>query len=208
MNKTTENTLNNTLDNSQTFREKYDSLIAFRRSTPPPNGAYIEHHHIVPRSIDPSRIKDESNIVPLTGAEHFLAHYYLIRIYRDEEPNSANYRKMLFSFMMMKKCLLKSCELNTMQLTALSEIYNMVRNEYSKQKSKDAKKRWKKKGERKKQAKLMRSIMTGVPKTEEQKEKMSLAKKGIAKSESHKQHISKGVAKWWQERKLQEVVCG
>ena len=204
----TNDTINISLNNSQTYREKYNSLINFRKANPPPVGSYVEHHHIVPRTIDPSRIKDESNIVALTGDEHFLAHYYLVNIYRDEEPNKTNYRKMLFALMMMKKCLLKSCELTPIQLIAFSEIYNVVRSEYSKMKSKDAKKRWKNKAERKKQANLMRSVMTGKPKTEEQKMKMSNAKKGIAKSESHKMNISKGIAKWWQERKLQEVVCG
>lgn len=38
-----------------------------------------EHHHIIPRSIDRSIIKDPNNIVSLTHREHYIAHWLLIK---------------------------------------------------------------------------------------------------------------------------------
>lgn len=53
---------------------------------------YSEKHHIVPRCLGGSNLKD--NIVSLTAKEHYIAHRLLTRIY-PEEP------KLVYAFWMM-----------------------------------------------------------------------------------------------------------
>ncbi len=56
-------------------------------------GIYYENHHIIPRSIGGS--DDNSNMILLTAREHFLAHWMLVKIHKD---NSNNYQRMVFAF--------------------------------------------------------------------------------------------------------------
>ena len=63
------------------------------------NGAYYEQHHIIPRSLSGSNNKD--NLVLLTGKEHFICHWLLIKIY---PKGSTEYKKMLYAFWRMQSC--------------------------------------------------------------------------------------------------------
>lgn len=56
---------------------------------------YFEFHHIVPKSI--SNDNSIENLIPLTGREHFLAHYLLTKIYKDGDFH----KKMIFAFNML-----------------------------------------------------------------------------------------------------------
>lgn len=58
---------------------RYDALIAKAKARSAAN-AYVEKHHIVPRSMGGSDTAD--NLVCLTAREHFLAHWLLYRIYK------------------------------------------------------------------------------------------------------------------------------
>lgn len=59
--------------------------------------SYCELHHIVPRSLGGK--DDQKNLVRLTAREHFICHWLLVKMTKNEE-----YRKMVFAFNMMLKC--------------------------------------------------------------------------------------------------------
>ena len=59
------------------YRKHYNNLID--RARVRTIDGYIERHHIIPRCMGGT--DDESNIVKLTGAEHFVAHQLLVKIY-------------------------------------------------------------------------------------------------------------------------------
>ena len=46
-------------------------------------GEYYETHHVLPRSMGGS--DDASNLVRLTGREHYIAHWLLFRIHRNKQ---------------------------------------------------------------------------------------------------------------------------
>jgi hypothetical protein len=58
------------------YKKIYDNLIKYRQQNILSDG-YIERHHIVPRSLGGS--DEETNIVALTGREHYVAHLLLAR---------------------------------------------------------------------------------------------------------------------------------
>lgn len=59
------------------YKLVYEQMIANRIINPAKS--YVERHHIIPRAYGGS--DDLSNIVKLTGREHFVAHLLLARIY-------------------------------------------------------------------------------------------------------------------------------
>lgn len=61
------------------YERIYHKLITYRQFNQP--SSYIERHHIVMRSLGGSD-DDESNIVCLTGREHYIAHLLLARFNR------------------------------------------------------------------------------------------------------------------------------
>ncbi|QGZ15230.1 hypothetical protein [Klebsiella phage vB_Kpn_P545] len=71
------------------YRKAYGALMA-KASLRKEVSGYTESHHILPKSMGGS--DDKSNIVDLTGREHFLAHKLLAKIY--EGP-------MIYAFLMM-----------------------------------------------------------------------------------------------------------
>jgi hypothetical protein len=58
------------------YQKIYDSLIAKRKENKP--AGYTEKHHILPRALGGS--DDPSNLVVLTGREHWIAHLLLWKI--------------------------------------------------------------------------------------------------------------------------------
>ena len=61
------------------YKKIYDNLIDYRKTNILRNG-YIEEHHIVPRSLGGT--DESSNIVALTGREHYIAHLLLAKFNR------------------------------------------------------------------------------------------------------------------------------
>lgn len=59
------------------YQKIYDNFISTR--THQPEGQYIEVHHIVPRSLGGS--DNNSNLIRLTGREHYFAHLLLAKIH-------------------------------------------------------------------------------------------------------------------------------
>jgi hypothetical protein len=76
------------------YQKIYNNIIANRLSNPI-NG-YTEQHHILPRSLGGN--DNLNNLVNLSAREHFICHYLLTRIYKD---NKSAYPKMIKAFMMM-----------------------------------------------------------------------------------------------------------
>jgi|694.fasta_scaffold00027_170 hypothetical protein len=66
---------------SNKYTTWYFSLIENRKSTIPEG--YVEKHHIIPKSIGGT--DDSDNLVALTAREHFLAHWLLTKMTKDNE---------------------------------------------------------------------------------------------------------------------------
>jgi len=69
------------------YNRIYDELIERARYRAAPTGTYCERHHILPRS--KGGLDDQSNIVVLTGREHFLAHWLLWKVHQDQQSAAA-----------------------------------------------------------------------------------------------------------------------
>ncbi len=93
----------------------YDCLIQKRQQEPATG--YTERHHILPRSMGGS--DDPSNLVVLTGREHWIAHLLLWKIHRNA--------KMIFACNMMAM----RCEERGIPRIKNSRSYEMLRKEYS-----------------------------------------------------------------------------
>lgn len=72
------------------YQEIYNSIV--KRAKNRVLEGYSEKHHIIPRCLGGTN--DKSNIVSLTGKEHYLVHMLLIYIYPEE-------KKLLYAFWMM-----------------------------------------------------------------------------------------------------------
>lgn len=59
------------------YQRVYSNLVSYRQSNIP--SGYSEKHHIIPRALGGGDAK--SNLVRLTGREHFIAHRLLAKIY-------------------------------------------------------------------------------------------------------------------------------
>ena len=62
-------------------------------------GKYFEDHHIIPRSL--GGVDNISNMALLTGREHFICHWLLVKIYK---ANQFAYAKMLLALWRMRGC--------------------------------------------------------------------------------------------------------
>ena len=106
-----------------TYKEKYYEIINTGYKTKPETG-YYEGHHIVPKSICPLLKKSQNNIVYLTAKNHFLAHYYIWKWFKEELQEKKWARKMCFAFNMMKRIISKSDNVEE-----LSKLYEEVRKD-------------------------------------------------------------------------------
>lgn len=104
------------------YQKVYNSIITHRRLNP--YNGYTERHHIIPRSLGGE--DHPVNLVNLTAREHFICHYLLIKINKD---NPVFFRKMLKAFNMMQVN-----SLNQNRYTP-SRIYDYYRTEFSKTQS-------------------------------------------------------------------------
>ena len=98
------------------YQNIYESLITKRQKNPAKG--YTEKHHILPKSLGGS--DDPSNLVVLTGREHWVAHLLLYKIYRNSQ--------MLFACNMMAM----RCEERGITYIKSSRLYETIRIEHSK----------------------------------------------------------------------------
>jgi hypothetical protein len=102
----------------------YHQLIMKAQQRQIPNNIYIEKHHIIPLSLNGE--DNESNIVPLTAKEHFVAHHLLWKIHRNPQMTKA--------FMMM--CNIKrdgvKYKVNAKEYQLLKEDNRKFRSEFMK----------------------------------------------------------------------------
>lgn len=94
----------------------YENLVLFRQQHPA--RGYTENHHIIMRSLGGS--DEPSNLVRLTGREHWVAHLLLHKIYR--KPQTAHACHM----MAMK------CEERGIPYVRNSRMYEEIRKECAK----------------------------------------------------------------------------
>jgi len=96
----------------------YNKLVAQAKSqnrVKIPNDGY-DKHHILPESLGGSN--DPSNIVLLTGREHYLAHKLLVRMYSGEEK-----KKMVYALWWMSKTKINSIFSNKTRITSRDYEY-------------------------------------------------------------------------------------
>lgn len=104
------------INNSVNYKVIYDNLINFRKTNKPIG--YIENHHIVPRSLGGSNNK--SNLVKLTGREHWVAHLLLYKITKTPEmAHAANMMAM-------------RCKERGISYIKNSRMYEIIRKEHAK----------------------------------------------------------------------------
>jgi hypothetical protein len=110
--------------NSMNYSKIYNNIIENAKSKS--YNGYTEKHHIIPRSLGGSN--DPSNLVELSAREHFVCHYLLIKIHRN---NQTKFHKMIKAFTMM----LCSSPSQKNHRYCPSRKYEFLRNEYSKAQS-------------------------------------------------------------------------
>lgn len=85
------------------YEKIYNSLIFKRQNIEIlPDDAIFEKHHVIPRSIRPDLIFEQTNIVRLTLKEHFVCHQLLVKIYAQKYgENSSEHIKMVNALFIM-----------------------------------------------------------------------------------------------------------
>lgn len=109
--------------NTMTYQEKYYEIINNGLKDKPEIG-YYEQHHIVPKSICPLLKKAKQNLIYLAPKNHFLAHYYIWKWFRDELHEKKWSRRMCYAFSMMKRIISKSNDIDE-----LSKLYEEVKKD-------------------------------------------------------------------------------
>ena len=71
------------------YLNRYIRLIEHWSNQTIPEETYTEIHHICPRSMFPELDKEKSNLITLTGRQHFIAHWLLWKIYRNKSMSMA-----------------------------------------------------------------------------------------------------------------------
>jgi hypothetical protein len=159
------------------YSDAYDRLMERARNRLLHEDIYRERHHVEPRSIGGT--DEPSNIVDLTGKEHFVAHWLLTKFKTGSERI-----KMLHAFGMMSRL----GELSGVEYEACRKAISEARRNASPETLKRMSER--QKGEK--------AFWYGKKMPEETKAKMSEAAKGRKKSLEHRINISrakKGVKK-------------
>jgi hypothetical protein len=116
---------------------------------------YTEVHHIIPKSIGGSNLKD--NLVFLTGREHFLCHWLLVKM----TTNKAN-EKMIFALNGMKRNSSKQNRYNTKITSRVYSKYKIVA------------------------AEIKRLKQTGIPQSASSNKKRSITQTGMLKGAFNK----------------------
>jgi len=183
------------MDYGATYHKLINRAILEARSKG--KGIYYEQHHIVPKCLGGTN--EKSNLVLLTGREHFIAHLLLHRQY----PSS---RKLQTAFVAM--CTLKN-EQHEGRYTVSNRSYEYARqllSETMKQKmegkthSEELKAKWstnrKGKPSHRKGKTLTEEHKLNLKRTEEQKKLMSELRKGqVSSCKGRKMVLKEGVKK-------------
>ena len=170
------------------YKLHYDNLIRTRKllNRKKYDGIYYEEHHIIMRSM--SGADDKSNKILLTAKEHYIAHYLLWMIYRNN--------KTALAFLYMCN------DGNKTNLKISSRVYNVIREECAKISSNTLKNMWKDPEMRKKLS-ISNSIKNkGRKHTIESRKNMSDAHKGYKQSQ---ETIDKRVLKLKGQKRTQET---
>ena len=139
---------------------------------------YTEKHHIVPKCLGGSN--DKSNIVRLTGREHYIVHQLLVKIY----PNN---RGLIYALHAMS--VFKNASDGMLVGRSKNKRYSWVREKHAKQVSLDRKGKTGYKQTEEHRNKCTQSRI-GIKRSDETRQRMSNAKKGKVFSEEHKTNIS------------------
>lgn len=161
------------------YQRIYDQIIdrAKSESRIKSKDVYYEAHHIIPKCMGGS--DDKSNLVLLTAREHFLCHWLLHFLYRDNI-------KLAKAFNMM--CIVKDS--NQLRYTPSSRIIEYAKHLHS-ELSKGQPGYWKDKHLSDEAKQKLKLINTGKAHTVETKEKMSITRKGCVISWGEKISQSK-----------------
>jgi len=110
------------------YKWHYDNLIETRRilDRKKYNGLYYEDHHIIMKSM--SGTDDKNNRLLLTAKEHYIAHYLLWKIYRNNQT--------AYAFLYMCN------DGNKTGIKISSRIYEEIRIECAKISSETLKSQW------------------------------------------------------------------
>jgi len=150
----------------------YDNLIKTRKTLDRNkyNGTYYEDHHIIMKSMEGTDDKD--NRLLLTAKEHYIAHYLLWKIYRNNQT--------AYAFFYMCN------DGNKTGIKISSRIYEEIRIECAKISSITLKSLWNNPETREKLS-IANSVKNkGRKHTEESRKNMSEAHKGIPQSQESK----------------------
>jgi hypothetical protein len=158
------------------YQWHYNRLIETRKDRILVIGEYYEKHHIVPRSMGGTNSKE--NLVHLTAREHFLAHWLLWRIYRNDQ--------MARAFYLMSAGIGSTSDRKVFSSIAYQEA------KIAKGKAVSALNRIIKKGHIKSQDTLnkMSIALKDKPKSDEHRKNIGLGLKDKPKSEKHRKNIS------------------
>lgn len=113
------------INNYVNYKRIYDQLIEHRQKNVLTTG-YIERHHIVPSSLGGT--DESSNIVALTGREHYIAHLLLARFNRCSQT--------VYALWIMQMKSSKNCDRPCIKS---GRMYEWTRKEFAKYMSKNAK---------------------------------------------------------------------
>lgn len=69
------------------YQKIHDSIIENARNRKLPKEVYTERHHVLPKSMGGT--DDKSNLVVLTGREHFIIHWLLWKIHKNQSVGLA-----------------------------------------------------------------------------------------------------------------------
>ena len=151
------------------YKMIHDSIIDRAKTRVLPKEVYTERHHIIPRCMGGS--DDKSNLVDLTGREHFIVHKLLVEIYPEVKGLWSAY------FMMMNA----KSKVQVRDYITMSSEYERVKIICAQNQSDRMKGRMV--GEK--------NPRWGVRLTKELKEKISIKHKGKVLSQSTKDKLSK-----------------
>jgi hypothetical protein len=69
------------------YKKHYENLISIHGLKNKPKQGYYERHHVLPKSMGGS--DEENNLVYLSARCHYLAHYLLFKIHRNQQTSCA-----------------------------------------------------------------------------------------------------------------------
>ena len=170
------------------YKLHYDNLIKTRKmlNRKKYTGEYYEDHHIILKSMGGTNNKD--NRILLTAREHYIAHYLLWKIYRNNQTSLA------FFYMCNDG--------NKTGIRISSRIYEEIRIECAKISSKTLKDQWNDPEQREKLS-IANSVKNkGRKHTDESRKNMSEAHKGILQSQ---ESINKRIVKMTGQKRSDET---